>query len=239
MTEAKGDGGEGLYVRRRSGQRDMEQGIYSAWSKSQGRSSRLGCYICQSEEHLKRDCPRYNHKKSQGCVRIEDHVYGFGANGYDTVDVMMAMRNAMYGETCKVQVQMRDGSSFVLDNVRYVLKLRLNLISLGTLEKDGFTVNMQSGKIKVIKDVYKKCAEEVGSLIIWVLTGLQSKMGLVEETNGGHSCLSTLFFALCSGLSKVLWAEATTISNISEQGHPSSAFGLSGYRYVRAFWLAC
>ncbi|GKG01856.1 zinc finger, CCHC-type containing protein, partial [Tanacetum coccineum] len=59
--------------------------------------------------------------------------------------------NAMYGETCKVQVQMRDGSSFVLDNVRYVLKLRLNLISLGTLEKDGFTVNMQSGKIKVIK----------------------------------------------------------------------------------------
>ncbi|GKG45849.1 hypothetical protein Tco_0498295, partial [Tanacetum coccineum] len=26
MTEAKGDGGEGLYVRRRSGQRDMEQG---------------------------------------------------------------------------------------------------------------------------------------------------------------------------------------------------------------------
>ncbi|GJY24385.1 hypothetical protein Tco_0398043 [Tanacetum coccineum] len=27
MTEAKGDGGEGLYVRRRSGQRDMEQGF--------------------------------------------------------------------------------------------------------------------------------------------------------------------------------------------------------------------
>ncbi|GJR56401.1 hypothetical protein Tco_1406922 [Tanacetum coccineum] len=46
---------------------------------------------------------------------------------------------------------MRDGSSFVLDNVRYVLELRRNLISLGTLEKEGFTVKMQSGKIKVIK----------------------------------------------------------------------------------------
>ncbi|GKF07030.1 retrovirus-related pol polyprotein from transposon TNT 1-94, partial [Tanacetum coccineum] len=57
MTEAKGDGGEGLYVRGRSGQRDMEHDTYSAWSKSQGRSSRLKCYICQSEEHLKRDCP--------------------------------------------------------------------------------------------------------------------------------------------------------------------------------------
>nr|GEX34500.1 zinc finger, CCHC-type [Tanacetum cinerariifolium] len=56
MTEAKGDGGEGFYVRGRSGQRDMEQ--YSVWSKSQGRSIQLGCYICQSKEHLKRDCPR-------------------------------------------------------------------------------------------------------------------------------------------------------------------------------------
>ncbi|GKD09225.1 zinc finger, CCHC-type containing protein, partial [Tanacetum coccineum] len=72
MTEAKGDGSEGLYVRRRSGQRDMEHGTDSAWSKSQERSSRLRCYICQSEEHLKRNCPRYNHKKSQGFVRNED-----------------------------------------------------------------------------------------------------------------------------------------------------------------------
>ncbi|GKE66781.1 hypothetical protein Tco_1520942 [Tanacetum coccineum] len=46
---------------------------------------------------------------------------------------------------------MRDGSIFVLDNVRYVPKLRRNLLSLGTLEKEGFTVKMQSGKIKVIK----------------------------------------------------------------------------------------
>ncbi|GJX31915.1 hypothetical protein Tco_0241770 [Tanacetum coccineum] len=40
MTEAKDDGGEGLYVRGRSGQRDMEQGTHIVWSKSQG-SSRL------------------------------------------------------------------------------------------------------------------------------------------------------------------------------------------------------
>ncbi|GKC87971.1 hypothetical protein Tco_1148620 [Tanacetum coccineum] len=56
MMEAKGDGGEGLYVRGRSGKRDMELGTDSAWSKSQERSSRLRCYICQSEEHLKRNC---------------------------------------------------------------------------------------------------------------------------------------------------------------------------------------
>ena len=38
-----------------------------------------------------------------------------------------------------------------MDNVRYVLELKQNLISLGTLEKEGFTVKMQSGRIKVIK----------------------------------------------------------------------------------------
>nr|GEY58076.1 zinc finger, CCHC-type [Tanacetum cinerariifolium] len=37
----RGDGGKGLYVRGRSGQRDMEQGTDSAWSKSQEKSSKL------------------------------------------------------------------------------------------------------------------------------------------------------------------------------------------------------
>ncbi|GJX52729.1 hypothetical protein Tco_0281098 [Tanacetum coccineum] len=91
----------------------------------------------------------YNHKKSQGFVRNEDRVSSSGADEYDNTDVMM--ENAVYVGTCKVQVQMRDGSSFVLDNVRYVPELRRNLISLGTLEKEGFTVKLQSGKIKVIK----------------------------------------------------------------------------------------
>ena len=91
MTEAKVDGGEGLFVRGKSDQSDMQQGKGSAWSKSQGRSSRLKCYICQSEEHLKRDCPRYNHKKSQGFVRNKYQVSGSGADGYDSADVMMAM----------------------------------------------------------------------------------------------------------------------------------------------------
>ncbi|GJR84854.1 hypothetical protein Tco_0155639 [Tanacetum coccineum] len=44
MTEAKGDGGEGFYVRGRSGQRDMEQGTDSAWSKSHVSGSRVDGY---------------------------------------------------------------------------------------------------------------------------------------------------------------------------------------------------
>ncbi|GJV85726.1 hypothetical protein Tco_1525624 [Tanacetum coccineum] len=92
MTKAKGDGGEGLYVRGRFAHRDIEHGKCSTWLKSHGRISKINFYICQSDENLKRDCPRY------------------------------------------------------------VPELRRNLISLGTLEKEGFTVKMQSGKIKSRSD---------------------------------------------------------------------------------------
>ncbi|GJT04338.1 hypothetical protein Tco_0838800 [Tanacetum coccineum] len=58
MAKAKGDGGEGLYMRGRFGQRYTKQGTDSEWSKSLERSSKLMCYICHFEEHLKRDCDR-------------------------------------------------------------------------------------------------------------------------------------------------------------------------------------
>ncbi|GKF06869.1 hypothetical protein Tco_0037537 [Tanacetum coccineum] len=48
-------------------------------------------YVSQSEEHLKRDYPRYNHNKSQGFIRNEDQVSDSGADGYDSPDVIMAM----------------------------------------------------------------------------------------------------------------------------------------------------
>lgn len=78
--------------------------------------------------------------------------YLFDFKEYDGGNVLLGDgREYRVRGTGKVQVQMRDGSSFVLDNVRYVPELRRNLISLGTLEKEGFTVKMQSGRIKVIK----------------------------------------------------------------------------------------
>ncbi|GKB36538.1 hypothetical protein Tco_0881480 [Tanacetum coccineum] len=157
MKETKGDGGEGLYVRGSSGQRDMEQGTDSAWSKSEGRSSRLR------------------------------------SDGYDSADVMMAMSveelldwimdsGASYHITYmrgKVQLQMRDGSSYVLDNVRYVPELRRNLISLGTLEKEGFTVTMQSGKIKRST---QQCMKR-GVAKHLDVARIQQQNELVEETN--------------------------------------------------------
>nr|GEU98295.1 retrovirus-related Pol polyprotein from transposon TNT 1-94 [Tanacetum cinerariifolium] len=63
-SKAKGDDGEGLYVRGRTDRRDSRQSKGKLKSNSQGGS--LKCYICQSEDHLKRNCPKNNRKKSTG-----------------------------------------------------------------------------------------------------------------------------------------------------------------------------
>ena len=187
-SKAKGDDGEGLYVRGRTDRRNSHQSRGKSRSKSRG--GRLKCYICQSEEHLKRNCPKNNRKKSNGFVKKEDQPSSSGSI-YDGSEVMMVMSaealldwimdsggsyhmtprldlvfdflecdggRVLLGDNreCKikgigkVRVQLKDGSSFVLHNVRYIPELKRNLISLGTLEKEGYTVKMQSGKIKVI-----------------------------------------------------------------------------------------
>ncbi|GJV22828.1 zinc finger, CCHC-type containing protein [Tanacetum coccineum] len=257
MTEEKGDGGEGLYVRGRFGQRDVEHGTDSAWSKSQERSSRLG---------------------------NEDHVSGSRADGYDSVDVMMAMSveelldwiidfggsyHITYRRDYLVDFEKYDGGNILLGDDRECrvrgTKLRRNLISLDTLEKEGFTVKMQSGKIKVIKGslvvlsgtrrancVYtldnqavtrktlkgRKRLEEYQTS--WkIKKGIQQQNGLVEETN--VTLLAKVHcFLIQSGLSKVFWAEDTTMSTYLVNRSPSSAIGFKTLIDMLGFfgWLA-
>nr|GEV18281.1 pyruvate kinase [Tanacetum cinerariifolium] len=201
MMEAKGDDGEGFYVRRRYCQRDMEQGTYSAWSKSQGRSNRL---------------------------RNEDHVSGSGADGVCRVR-----------GTCKVQVQMRDGPSFVLDNVRYVPKLRRNLISLGTLEKKGFTVKMQSGKIKAIKGSLMVLLRTRRANCVYTLDG----QAVTRKTLKGRKQLGE--YQTGWKIKKVWYvygfrAEDTTMSTYLVNMSPSSTIGFKTPVDMLGFfgWLA-
>ncbi|GJW00834.1 retrotransposon protein, putative, ty1-copia subclass [Tanacetum coccineum] len=187
-SKAKEDDGEGLYVRGRIDRRDSRQSRGKSRSKSRG--GRPKCYFCQSEDHLKRNCPKNNRKKSTSYVKKDDQPSSSGST-YDDSEVMMVMsaqalldwimdsgcsyhmtprfdilfdflecdggsvqlgdnRECKIRGIGKVRVQLKDGSSFVLHNVRYIPELKRNLISLGTLEKEGFTVKLQSGKVKVI-----------------------------------------------------------------------------------------
>ncbi|GKD56768.1 retrovirus-related pol polyprotein from transposon TNT 1-94 [Tanacetum coccineum] len=87
-SKVKGDDGEGLYVRGRTDHRDSRQSRGKSRSKSQGR--RLKCYICQSEDHLKRNCPKNNRVKSTGYVYKYDQPSSSGSI-YDGSEVMMVM----------------------------------------------------------------------------------------------------------------------------------------------------
>ncbi|GKC97205.1 hypothetical protein Tco_1167480 [Tanacetum coccineum] len=79
-----------------------------------------------------------------------DFLYDF--KGVDGGSVQLGdNRTCTIKETGKVKIQLHDRASFILEYVRYVPGLRRSLISLGTLEKEGYTVKMQMGRIKVIK----------------------------------------------------------------------------------------
>ncbi|GKB35942.1 zinc finger, CCHC-type containing protein [Tanacetum coccineum] len=261
MTKAKDDGGKGLYVRRRSGQRDMENEDQVSGSGADGYDNADVMMAMSVEELLDWIM---DSGSSYYITYRRDYLVDF--KEYDGDNILLGDgRECRVRGTGKVQVQMRDGSSFVLDNVRYVPELRRNLISLGTLEKEGFTVKMQSGKIKVIKGslvvlsgtrrancVYtldgqavtrntlkgrKQLGEyqtgwkiKTGNVLDFFcnqrstqqctksgvakhlgVAGLQQQNGLVEETN--VTLLAKVrCFLIQSGLSKVLWAEDTTIS---------------------------
>ncbi|GKD27592.1 hypothetical protein Tco_1233806 [Tanacetum coccineum] len=65
----RGDG-EGLYVRGRTDLRDSRQ--LRGKSRSMSRGRRLKCYIFRSGDHLKRNCPKSNRKKSTSYIKKDD-----------------------------------------------------------------------------------------------------------------------------------------------------------------------
>ncbi|GJY53337.1 retrovirus-related pol polyprotein from transposon TNT 1-94 [Tanacetum coccineum] len=76
-----------------------------------------------------------------------DFLYDFKVVDYGSVQ-LGDNRTCIIKGTGKVKIQLHDGSNFILEDVRYVLGLKRSLISLGTLEKEGYTVKMQMGRIK-------------------------------------------------------------------------------------------
>ncbi|GJV02370.1 retrovirus-related pol polyprotein from transposon TNT 1-94 [Tanacetum coccineum] len=175
-TIAKDDG-DGLYVR---GMSDHwgNQGRGSSRSKLKGKGTyKLKCYICYSEDHLKKDCPKRNKKKSTDFVKKNaGQGYGMHSEGYDNDDLLMMVSEERFLEwimdsggsfhmtpkrdflfdfkefnggtvllgdnrVCaimgmgKVIVQMKDGSSFMLENNGRVKVIKGSLMVLsGTIK---------------------------------------------------------------------------------------------------------
>ncbi|GJS37686.1 integrase, catalytic region, zinc finger, CCHC-type containing protein [Tanacetum coccineum] len=85
----------------------------------------------------------------------------------------------------KVRVQIKDGSSFVLKNVRYIPELKRNLISLGTLDREGYAMKLKNGRVKMIKGSLMVLSRTmkvncVYSLDGWAESG-EASVGLQEK----------------------------------------------------------
>ncbi|GJV54506.1 retrovirus-related pol polyprotein from transposon TNT 1-94 [Tanacetum coccineum] len=115
--KAKGDDGEGLYVRERTDRKDSRQSRGKPRSKSRG--GRLKCYICQSEDHLKRNYSKNNRKESTGYVKKDEQPSSSGST-YEDFE-LGDNRECKIRGIDKVRIQLRDGSSFMLQNIRVVL----------------------------------------------------------------------------------------------------------------------
>ncbi|GKB30850.1 retrovirus-related pol polyprotein from transposon TNT 1-94 [Tanacetum coccineum] len=160
-SKAKEDDGEGLYVRGRTDRRDSRQSMRKLRSKSRG--GRLKCYICQSEDHLKRNSLKNNRKKSTSYIKKDEQPSSSGLT-YDDFEVMMVMSTqalldwimnsgCSYHMTPRLDIffdflECNRGSVQLGDNreckIRGIGKVRIQL-------RDGSSfVLHNSGKVKVI-----------------------------------------------------------------------------------------
>ncbi|GKC23544.1 retrotransposon protein, putative, ty1-copia subclass [Tanacetum coccineum] len=170
-SKAKGDDGEGLYVRGRTDRRDSRQLRGKSGSKSRG--GRLKCYIFQSEDHLKRNCPKNNHKKSTGYVKKDDQPSSSGSI-YDHYEVMVVMSaeallDLIMDSGCSYHMTPRywqgegttelNASVDEKDSLAQIWHKRLGHISevgLQVLKKQGLFGKESLGKL----DFYENCDPE-------------------------------------------------------------------------------
>ncbi|GJU48238.1 hypothetical protein Tco_1217793 [Tanacetum coccineum] len=168
----KEESGDGLYVRGMSDHSGKAHSGGSSWFKSRDGTGKLKCFICHSEDHLKRYClKKKSNRFVKKCKRDQDsdsfhdegNVY-FGEAvvvvGNDEMTELVMNSSGSYHMTHRrdflYDYKVVDGGLIQLEDVKYVPRLRRSLISLGTLEKEGYTMKMQMCRIKVDKRVWFK-----------------------------------------------------------------------------------
>ncbi|GJW77856.1 retrovirus-related pol polyprotein from transposon TNT 1-94 [Tanacetum coccineum] len=150
--------------------------------------------------------------------------------------------------TGKVRVQMKDSSSFVLENVRYIPELKINLISLGTLSREGYTVKLKNERVKAesgepsvgkqekesLAQVWHKCICHISEAGLYELErryvlgnkGL-GKLEFCENCVLGKSTRNGLHEQRClaihSGFPYSFWTKATVTATYLINRSPSAA----------------
>ncbi|GJR94832.1 retrovirus-related pol polyprotein from transposon TNT 1-94 [Tanacetum coccineum] len=132
---------------------------------------------------------------------------GMHSEGYDNGDLLMAVSEERFLEWI-----MDSGGSFHMPrrdflfdfkefnggtNVRYIPELKRNLISLGTLDREGYTVKLQNGRVKVIKGSLMVLSRTMKGNCVYSLdgwaesgeasVGIQEKESLAQNEDSASS----------------------------------------------------
>ncbi|GKA76891.1 retrovirus-related pol polyprotein from transposon TNT 1-94 [Tanacetum coccineum] len=173
-------------------QKDKGKGRYKDRSKSRPRGSnpRDTCNYCKEEGHWKFNCPKLKEKGQVVVVAKDD-------SGSECDVVLSAVDykgHVFMGKDlpCKVvgirtiRIKMHDGVFRTLTNVRHVLDLKKNLISLGVLDSKGFKYTSENGVLRVSKGalVVMKATKDLTKL--WHMRlGHMSEKGMVILSKRG------------------------------------------------------
>ncbi|GJS75935.1 retrovirus-related pol polyprotein from transposon TNT 1-94 [Tanacetum coccineum] len=176
-SKAKGDDGEGLYVRGRTDHRD---------------SQIIRRIIAGSQQVMSRKMI------SQALV----------VRFMTVLSVLLGdNKECKIRGIGKVRVQLRDRSSFVLNNVMYILELKRNLISLGTLKKRGIYNKIIVGQSQVAGELNASVEEKDSLAQVW-----HKRLGHMSEA--GKGCLARrveslggkrYFLSIIDDYSKRVW----------------------------------
>ncbi|KAK4383306.1 Retrovirus-related Pol polyprotein from transposon TNT 1-94 [Sesamum angolense] len=138
-------------------------------SKSRGKKT-IHCYKCKEPGHMKRDYPKMKNQADEKCDDSSKsaNVVQNGNSDCSDGDMLSVSTNqssnsgSVYlgDDRCcnivgvgEVRIKMYDGTVITLSNVRHIPDLKKNLISLGTLHKNGFIPKAEEDRetIRIIK----------------------------------------------------------------------------------------
>ncbi|GFZ16976.1 hypothetical protein Acr_26g0002460 [Actinidia rufa] len=138
--------------------RGHHRGTKKGWWRSYMRGRTVRCFYCNQERHIKKNCPKY---------KVQDQSSDTATTAVmtddDEIDVLLAASKDgkldwMANNTASrvvgrgsVRFCMADGRYVTLTEVRHVLNLRKNLISIGMLDSKGCSFDASGGTLRVFK----------------------------------------------------------------------------------------
>ncbi|KAL4311552.1 hypothetical protein GQ457_01G017790 [Hibiscus cannabinus] len=180
-----------------------DSGRRNSRSKSRGRKM-IRCYKCKEVGHMKRDCPKLKNQTKEKDDATTKTVNVVQNDNTDCSDGDMLSISTTHCcnivDIGEVRIKMYDGTVRTLCDVRYIPDLKKNLISLGTLHKNGFipkadedmeTIRIVKGALIVMKgkiiagNIYKL----LGSTVVG---GANSVESCDDDTKLWHMCLGHL-----------------------------------------------